>query len=65
MAMQEAQLASAVAEASQRVRQEQRRRDLVPAQGERPDRGGIHPADDAFLTRLERARRAAEAAPSS
>jgi hypothetical protein len=65
MAMQEAQLASAVAEASQRVRQEQRRRDLVPAPGERPDGNGTHPADEAFLTRLERARRAAETAPST
>jgi hypothetical protein len=65
MAMQEAQLASAVAEASQRVRQEQRRRDLVPPPGERPNGGGTHPADEAFLTRLERARRAAETAPST
>jgi hypothetical protein len=64
MAMQEAQLASAVAEASQRVRQEQRRRDLTPAPGERAEHGA-HPADEAFLTRLERARRAAEVAPSS
>jgi hypothetical protein len=65
MAMQEAQLASAVAEASQRVRQEQRRRDLVPPSGDGAERRGTHPADEAFLTRLERARRAAEAAPST
>jgi hypothetical protein len=64
MAMQEAQLASAVAEASQRVRQEQRRRDLTPAAGSRPDRRGTQPADEAFLTRLERARRASETAPN-
>jgi hypothetical protein len=65
IAMQEAQLASAVAEASQRVRQEERLRDLAPAAGERPDRPGAQPADQAFLTRLERARRAAETAPST
>jgi hypothetical protein len=65
MATQEAQLASAVAEASQRVRQEQRRRDLVPAPGERPNGSDAQPADEAFLTRLERARRAAETAPST
>jgi hypothetical protein len=65
MATQEAQLASAVAEASQRVRQEQRRRDVAPVSGERPDGAGTHPADEAFLTRLERARRAAEIAPST
>jgi hypothetical protein len=64
MAMQEAQLASAVAEASQRVRQEQRRRDLTPAAGANSERRGSQPADDAFLTRLERARRASETAPS-
>lgn len=63
MAMQEAELASAVAEASQRVRQEQRRRDLVPTAAGGDD-SGVRPADEAFLTRLERARRAAEAAPS-
>ena len=60
MAMQEAQLASAVAEASQRVRQEQRRR--APATGERSEQRGIQPADDDFLIRLERARRASESA---
>jgi hypothetical protein len=66
MAMQEAQLASAVAEASQRVRQEQRRRDHTPATaaGSRAERHGTVPADEAFLTRLERARRASEAAPN-
>jgi hypothetical protein len=60
--MQEAQLASAVAEASQRVRQEQRRR--APVAGERSEQRGAQPADDDFLTRLERARRASESAPS-
>lgn len=66
MAMQEAQLASAVAEASQRVRQEQRRRDHTPAAaaGSGAERRGTVPADEAFLTRLERARRASEAAPN-
>ncbi|HKP92006.1 MAG TPA: hypothetical protein VJT75_18705 [Thermoleophilaceae bacterium] len=64
MAMQEAQLASAVAEASQRVRQEQRRRDLTPANGAGVENRGTQPADEAFLTRLERARRASETAPS-
>jgi hypothetical protein len=62
MAMQEAQLASAVAEASQRVRQEQRRR--APVTGERAVERGAQPADEDFLSRLERARRASESAPS-
>jgi hypothetical protein len=64
MATQEAQLASAVAEASQRVRQEQRLRDVAPAAGARPERRGTQPADEEFLTRLERARRASETAPT-
>jgi chromosome segregation ATPase len=65
MAMQEAQLASAVAEASQRVRQEERLRDLPPVPGTNGERHGSEPADEAFLTRLERARRASETAPSA
>ncbi|MFL5781396.1 MAG: hypothetical protein ACJ760_08800 [Thermoleophilaceae bacterium] len=65
MAMQEAQLASAVAEASQRVRQEQRRRDVAPVSGEPSGGVATHPADEEFLTRLERARRAAEIAAST
>jgi hypothetical protein len=60
VATQEAQLASAVAEASQRALQEQRRR--MPAAGERSERRGARPADEEFLTRLERARRASETA---
>ena len=62
MATQEAQLASAVAEASQRVRQEERRRDLVPPPGNGAERPDSPPADEEFLSRLERARRAAELA---
>ena len=62
IATQEAQLASAVAEASQRVRQEQRLRDVAPPAGVHPERRGSQPADDEFLTRLERARRASETA---
>jgi hypothetical protein len=64
MAMQEAQLASAVAEASQRVRQEERRRDIAPVAGARPEPGATQPADEDFLSRLERARRASEIAPT-
>ena len=65
MAMQEAELAAAVAQASQRVRREERRRDLTPPPGERKD--GVSrqsAADDDFLARLERARRASETAPA-
>jgi hypothetical protein len=62
MATQEAQLASAVAEASQRVRQEERRRDLVPPPSNGAERPDTPPADEEFLSRLERARRAAELA---
>lgn len=64
MATQEAQLASAVAEASQRVRQEQRLRDHVPAPANGTEPPHSRAADDEFLSRLERARRAAESTPA-
>ena len=65
MAMQEAEMASAVAQASQRARQAERRRDLAPTHngGDDPEHVGSRPADEDFLARLERARRASEAAP--
>jgi hypothetical protein len=64
LAMQEAELSSAVAQASQRARQAERRRDTAPGREarEHPERPRLQPADDDFLARLERARRASEAA---
>jgi hypothetical protein len=64
MAMREAEMASAAAQASQLARQAERRRDLVPApdNGDHPERPRSRPADDEFLARLDRARRASEAA---
>jgi hypothetical protein len=64
IAMQEAEMASAVAQASQRARQAERRRDLAPVTGagDDPERSRSRPADEEFLARLERARRASEAA---
>jgi hypothetical protein len=62
IATQEAELASAAAQAAQRARQAERRRDLTtrPEDRERPERNGSRGADDDFLARLERARRASE-----
>jgi hypothetical protein len=63
IATQEAELASAAAQASQRARQAERRRDLTgSANGEHPESPRQRPADEDFLARLERARRASEAA---
>jgi hypothetical protein len=63
MAMQEAELSSAVAQASQRVRQAERRRDLgSPPSGDQVLQSRARPLDDELLARLERARRASEAA---
>lgn len=62
IAAQEAELASAMSQAAQQVRQAERRRD-VPApvsNGERPARAQSRGADEDFLARLERARRASE-----
>jgi hypothetical protein len=63
IAMQEAEMASAVAQASQRARQAEQRRDLVPSDdgGDDPERPRSRPLDEEFLARLERARRASEA----
>ncbi|MEA2351795.1 MAG: hypothetical protein QOJ14_209, partial [Thermoleophilaceae bacterium] len=64
IATQEAELASALAQATQRERQAERRRDvIVPAEnGDRPEPGRSNGADEDFLARLERARRASETA---
>jgi hypothetical protein len=64
IATQEAELASAAAQASQRARQAERRRDLTPPRdgGDHPERPRSRPADEEFVARLERARRASEAA---
>jgi hypothetical protein len=64
IAMQEAEMASAVTQASQRARQAERRRDLAPAEdhGGHPERPRSQPADEEFIARLDRARRASEAA---
>jgi hypothetical protein len=64
IAMREAELASAVEQASQRARQAERLRDVAPpvAAGDQPERPRSAPADKEFLARLERARRASEAA---
>ena len=62
IATQEAELASVMSQADQRARQAERRRDLTPAAAndERRERGSSRGADEDFLTRLERARRASE-----
>jgi hypothetical protein len=64
IAMQEAEMATAVAQASQRARQAERRRDVapVPAGGDQSEHPHSHPADEEFIARLERARRASETA---
>jgi hypothetical protein len=64
IAMQEAELASAAVEASQRARRDERRRDLPvePPSGDHPEHPRSRPADEEFLARLERARRLSETA---
>jgi hypothetical protein len=64
IAMQEAELASAAVEASQRARRDERRRDLPvePPGGDHPEQPRSRPADEEFLARLERARRLSETA---
>ena len=57
--------AELTAETHRREALEHELRDLVPAPGERSGGSAAHPADEAFLTRLERARRASETAPSA
>ena len=61
MAMQEAEMAAAVTQAAQRARREERQREraTVADQGEDPRR----PIDPDLIERIERARRAADAAP--
>jgi hypothetical protein len=62
IAAQEAELASAMSQAAQQARQAERRRDVAPPpmNGDRPERGQSRGADEDFLARLERARRASE-----
>ena len=63
IAMQEAEMASAVAQAT-RAREAERRRDLAPGRDEdHGERSRPRPADEEFIARLDRARRASEAAP--
>jgi hypothetical protein len=62
VAMQEAELASAVEQEAQRARQAERRRSVAGPSSGSGDSGDARPkpADEDFLTRLDRARRASE-----
>src|SRR5438132_6553613 len=63
IAMQEAELAAAVAQATQRARRAERQSAYAAnGGGDASDRPRAEPIDNEFLARLERARRAAEAA---
>src|SRR5438132_6889350 len=63
IAMQEAELAAAVAQAAQRARRAERQSAYAAnGGGDASDRPRAEPIDNEFLARLERARRAAEAA---
>lgn len=65
IAMREAELAAAAAEAMQRARRDERRRDLTtePAAREHPEHPRSRPADEEFLTRLELARSLSQTTP--
>jgi hypothetical protein len=60
LAMQEAELASAVQQASQKALAAERRHQLVSDSGGHPAGGRSRPADSEFLARLDRAKRASE-----
>ena len=63
IAMQEAELAAAVAQATQRARRAERQSAYAAnGGGDASDRPRVEPIDNEFLARLERAHRAAEAA---